>query len=234
MYFYNSDNTIDRIEKYRKDELFDIEKYIYDSSKKAIKRLIIAPQTYEVLCGDRDTIDCLPRFGDRIYSYDNLLQAYYIIFDEDTITKPIIDSIFQDSKLVTVLSGSDTLHTYLYNKNGRLVTRFNYSICSKKLSSWTKFDFNEQITIEYEYSPKSKRKPYMTTELVYNSKHQLIKKTRTYKFSGRRQPVNNYIIEKYSYIDDRIIVYESYDNYIDPCFNMYCCGRYKKYFEYEE
>jgi hypothetical protein len=233
-YYYNKNQTLDRIENFKKNELRDIIQFVYDSSGTAIKRLVIYPYTLSQFCGDKIDENCLSKIMQLSFRHDSIADIYYVIHDEKIITKPKTDSIFRDSKLVTVLSGTDTLHTYLYDKHNRLVKRYNYSICSKKLSSWTEFQYLENITIENTFSMKNKKKPSIVTELIYNEDKQVIKKTRTYRFPGRKQPMNNHIIEKYKYNGDKIIVYESYDNYIDPCYNIYCCGRYKKYYVYKE
>ena len=231
-YYYNIDNTLDRIENFERGKLIYITQYLYDSCNKAIKQLTVVPYTLDQFCGNNMTEDCFSKIREHSFRHDTITDIYYVIHWENII-QPMCDTIFKKSKLIAILSGTDTLNTYCYDKKNRLIKRFNYYPGSKKIISWTKYKYRDNQIIEYEYKPDRKRNPYMSTESEYNSANQVIKKTTTY-LSYKKTAQNQYIIENYSYKNGRISMYEISDKTNSSCDASICCNNYKKYFVYKE
>jgi hypothetical protein len=230
-YYYNINNSIDRVENFKKGELMDITQYIYDSCGIGIKQLIVVPYSIVQFCGDKITKDCLSKIRKYSYRHDTITDLYYIIHGEGKI-QPTYDSIFKNFKLIAVLSGTDTLYTYSYDKQNQIIKKYNYSPGSK-ITSWTKYKYRDNLIIEYDYAPGRKRRPNMITESEINNLDQVIKKTTTY-ISYRKRVPNDYIIENYSYINGRISMYELIYKKNNACDATYCCNNYKKYFVYKE
>lgn len=228
-YFYNSNNSLDRIEKFFNKRLESIDKYVYDKNFNLIKIQEIIPQTYENLCGNSPNEPCMDYFKDKIVKYDTLNAIYYLIAVENPV-KPKNDSIYKNGKLITVLSGLDTLYTFQYDNNNKLIRKNNY--CDNDIFSWITYNYKKQFQIEYHYK-KGEKKPNLKIESEFNDLNQLVSRKKIYFFDEKIQPSNNYKTENFEYEEGKLKVYESFDNYIDPCFNYYCCGRYKKIYEYE-
>lgn len=237
-YSYYPDKKLDKIEKYHKGKIFSIEKYEYGVTGKLSKIIEILPQTKKSLCGDHSLDSCLEYFNKKIVEYDSINKIYYLITSEREIKQKSEgikrDSIYQDSLLIAILSGNDTLHTYQYDNNNRLLKQINYR--NNEIIHWISYQYDRSVITERYYSLINEETPSIIVATEYNNLDQMIKRVETYHdFEVEIQPKNNYKMEKFEYTENgRIKTYELFDNYVDPCMNMYCCGRYKKIYEYED
>ncbi len=231
LYFYNKFEQLDRIDKYENHDLESIIKCIYDSNNVLLKTYVLYEETIQNLCGDTPIDLCYDKLKDRIYDYDSVTGSCYFIFGKSLPQKHHYDSIFVDGKLRVVLNDNDTLYTFDYDQRGKLTERIRY--CSNRKSYIERYKYKDLKTFEYTYPSIDSKKPTLITELEYDSSDRVIKKT-TISIPRDMKPklANTQIVEKFRYLNNRLVEYEIYDDNQDPAFGYYCSDRYKKYYVY--